>query len=173
MATRWLSLSTWGWAARDPAEVDIKLACPMGRAWLVFCTQLHWMHILTLALRKWSDTLLNHVYQQWGRGGGEGQAHVHSASNAQWNRLILYAIALIECFLCCFWELFGSLKLKHALWFAAAIGNTQFSQHGRWAHPYPGISPTFWQCRDVLPLIQKCSKHQSPGKLGGYERLLA
>ena len=34
-----------------------------------------------------------------------------------------------------------------------------FSWHGRWAHPYPGISLTFWQCRDVLHLEQKCSKH--------------
>ena len=35
----------------------------------------------------------------------------------------------------------------------------QFSRHGRWAHLYPGISSTFWQCKDVLPLEQKCSKH--------------
>ena len=50
-------------------------------------------------------------------------------------------------------------KEKHAFWFAAAISNMQFSQHGGWAHPYTGISLTFWQCRDVLPLDQKCSKH--------------
>ena len=35
----------------------------------------------------------------------------------------------------------------------------QFSRHGTWAHPYPEISPTFWQCRDILPLEQKCFKH--------------
>ena len=35
----------------------------------------------------------------------------------------------------------------------------QFSRHGRWADPYPGISPTFWQRRDVLLQEQKCSKH--------------
>ena len=43
------------------------------------------------------------------------------------------------------------LKLKHALWFAAAVGDMQFSWLGRWAHPYLGISLTFQQCRDVLP----------------------
>ena len=42
-----------------------------------------------------------------------------------------------------FREQFPTLKLKRALWFAAAIGNI-ISWHGRWAHPYPGISPTFW-----------------------------
>jgi len=51
------------------------------------------------------------------------------------------------------------------LWFAAPIVNMQFSRHGRWAHPYPGIAPTFLQCRDVLPLEQKCSKHWTPGNL--------
>ena len=40
-----------------------------------------------------------------------------------------------------------TIKLKYALWFAAKIGNMQFSRHGRWAHPYPGISSTFWRCR--------------------------
>ena len=51
------------------------------------------------------------------------------------------------------------LKLKHALWFAAAVGNMQFSQHGRWAHPYPGISPTpdnvgmFYPKIDSVPSI--------------------
>ena len=46
-----------------------------------------------------------------------------------------------------------------------AIVNIQFSRHGRWAHPYPVISLTFWQCRDVLPLEQKCSKHWTPANL--------
>ena len=41
------------------------------------------------------------------------------------------------------WHRHSNRKLKHSLWFAAAIGNMQFSQHGRWAHPYPGISLTF------------------------------
>ena len=30
-ATQWLSYSTYGWAARDSAEGDTKLACSMGR----------------------------------------------------------------------------------------------------------------------------------------------
>ena len=49
--------------------------------------------------------------------GGVGQARLHSATwlcNAQWNRLILCAEALIECFSCSFWEQFAALKLKHA-----------------------------------------------------------
>ena len=74
-----------------------------------------------------------------------------------------------------FREQFPTLKLKHALWFAAAIGNI-ISWHGRWAHPYPGISPTFWQCRDVLTLEQKSSKHWSslnPGKLRRHKHLIS
>ena len=46
-------------------------------------------------------------------------------------------------------------KKKHVLWFTATISNMQLSHHGRWAHPYPEISLTFWQCGDILPLEQK------------------
>ena len=38
----------------------------------------------------------------------------------------------------------------------------QFSWHGRCAHPYPGISTTFWQCSNDLPLELKCSKNRTP-----------
>ena len=40
-----------------------------------------------------------------------------------------------ECSLCSFHEQFAVLKLKHALWFAAAIGNMQL-RYVRWAHPH-------------------------------------
>ena len=85
--------------------------------------------------------------------------------------------------MCCslYWVLFVQslrvvcrAKAKHVLWFPAAIGNMQFSRRGRWAHPYPGICPTFWQCRDVLPFEQKCSRHWTPlnpGNLGCYKLL--
>ena len=76
--------------------------------------------------------------------------------------------------MCSFREKFAALKLKYALWFPTAIGNMQFPWHGRWAHPYPGISLTFWQYRDVVPLEQNVSSvnpHWSPDKLRCYECL--
>ena len=44
--------------------------------------------------------------------------------------------------------------VSKALWFAAAIGNMQFSWHGKWARPYPGIYPTFWQHSDACSTLR-------------------
>ena len=79
-----------------------------------------------------------------GGGGGIGQAHTWTQQSddvmlSKKNCLIPCTTALIEYFL----RVVCGANAKHALWFAAAIGNMQFSQHGRWAYPYPGISLTF------------------------------
>ena len=112
-------------------------------------------------------------------GGEDKLTCTHAAiwwCNPQCNCLIPCATALIECFLCSFREWFASLKL-HAFWFASVIGNMQFSQYGRWAHPYSGISPTFRQCSDVLRIYPKnksvpsIDPHRSPGKLGCYKNI--
>ena len=67
-----------------------------------------------------------------------------------------------------YWVLFVWLRVVHhakaTLWFAAY--NWQHAVFSPWKVSSP-IS-TFWQCRDVLPLEQKRSKHWSPlnpGKL--------
>ena len=58
----------------------------------------------------------------------------------------------LECFVCNFREKFAVAKAKKYTFTCCCNQyNMQFSRHGRWAHPYPGISLTFQQCRDVLP----------------------